>query len=90
MNGDAERSEHGARWNVGGVERSRAARHPYAHAPRPALDDQGVAIKPDAIGNSRQQWIDGRKDTSAGHVGADICCERTSVDDDGDRSSGWE
>lgn len=90
MNGYAERSKHRSRRNIRGVERSRAAPQPYAHAPPVTLHDQGVVINPEAICKSGQQRIDGREDTSAGHVGAHVRGERTSVDHDGDRSSGWE
>jgi hypothetical protein len=60
-----------------------------AHPLRAPLDDQRVALVPNAVGQSRHQRRDRRKDAAAGHVRANVACERAAIDQNRYRNR-WE
>jgi hypothetical protein len=62
---------------------------PNAHPLRAPLDDQRVALIPNAIGKSRYQRIDRRKDAATGHVCAHVARERAAIDQNRYRNR-WE
>jgi hypothetical protein len=87
----AKRAQDGPRREERTIKLSRKLRHetdPYASLP--ALHDERLAVKPKPVGEACQQWRNRSKDAPAGRVRAHVGCERTSVDYDGDRRSGWE
>jgi hypothetical protein len=56
---------------------------------RTPLDDQRVALVPNAVGQSRHQRRNRRKDAAAGHIRADVACERAAIDQNRYRNR-WE
>lgn len=88
---NAEPLQHRSGRNVRSIERcSGSSRKWYAHAARPALHDERIALEPETIGETREEWIDRREDAPVYDVGARIRAKRASVDEDGDRRPRWE
>lgn len=77
--------------NVRPIERcSGSPRERYAHAARPALHDERIALEPETVGKAREERIDRREDAPVYDVCARIRAKRAPVDEDGDRRPRWE
>ena len=78
----------------GNVQRVQPAPHfpgyRNANAPGSALHDEYVALKPDPVGDLRQQRTRRCQDPSGVQVGPYVCGKRAAVDDDGYRRAEWE
>ena len=88
---NAKSAQDGPDGYIRSVELTREVRpEADAHVVFPALGDERVAIKPDPVGNARQQRFGGRKDASARQVRSYVGGDGASVDRHGDRSCRWE
>jgi hypothetical protein len=85
-----QRSQNRGHGNVRTVELiGNRLRKPNSNPLRAPLDHQRVALIPNAVGQSRHQRRDRRKDATTSHIRAYVACERAAIDQNRYRNR-WE